>query len=196
MAQPRGRRTGRAPTLAAVSHLLDVLLGRATPTGGEEEALSACLSSPLWVAGVLDAAPHPDVETLLEHADAAARALPAEAVLAALATHPRLGEDLPGDGPHECMCRLEQSSLPQDPASRERLGAAVTAYEARFGHHYLVRAAGLGEEEVLADLDERLGNSAAAELEVSADQLRQVALLRLQAVLAGVVTTPAEPQSP
>jgi len=177
-------------------HLLDVLLGRARPTGGEAEALAACLHSPLWVAGVLDAAPYPDVEALLEQADAAARALPAEAVLAALATHPRLGEDVPGDGPHECMCRLEQSSLPQDPGSRERLLEAVSAYEARFGHHYLVRAAGLGEQEVLTDLGERLGNDAAAELEVSADQLRQVALLRLQAVLSGVVTTPAEPQHP
>lgn len=177
-------------------HLLDVLLGRATPAGGEAEALEACLSSPLWVAGVLDAAPYPDVEALLEQADAAARALPPEAVLAALAAHPRLGEEVPGDGPQESMYRLEQSSLPQDRGSRERLLTAVTAYEARFGHHYLVRAAGLGEEEVLADIEERLGNAAAAELEVSADQLRQVALLRLQAVLSGVVTTPAEPQQP
>ncbi len=177
-------------------HLLDVLLGRASATGGEGEALGACLDSPLWVASVLDAAPYPDVEALLEQADAAARALPPEAVLAALATHPRLGEDVPGDGPHECMCRLEQSGLADDPASRERLRAAVTAYEARFGHHFLVRAAGLGEEEVLADLEQRLGNAASAELEVSADQLRQVALLRLQAVLAGVVDTPGASAQP
>lgn len=168
-------------------HLLDALLGRATPAGTEAEALSACLASPLWVASLLDAAPYPDVESLLEQADAAARALPPEAVLAALATHPRLGEELPGEGPHECMCRLEQSGLSQDPQTRRRLLAAAGEYEARFGHHFLVRAAGLGEEEVLAALDERLENDPAAELEVSADQLRQVALLRLQALLAGVV---------
>ena len=38
--------------------------------------------------------------------------------------------------------------------------------------------------EVLAALEVRLGNDAAAELEVAGDQLRQIALLRLQAALA------------
>ncbi|MGQ7296248.1 2-oxo-4-hydroxy-4-carboxy-5-ureidoimidazoline decarboxylase [Quadrisphaera sp. KR29] len=164
--------------------LLDVLLGRTAPTGDEAAALAACLDSPLWVASVLDGAPYADVEALLEQADAAARALPGEAVLAALSTHPRIGERPAGDSAHARMSRLEQSGVASDADTQERLAAANAAYEARFGHVFLVRAAGLTSQEVLAALEARLGNDAAAELEVAADQLRQIALLRLQAALA------------
>lgn len=164
--------------------LLDVLLGRTPPSGGEAQALAACLDAPLWVASVLDGAPYADVEQLLEQADAAARALPPEAVLAALRTHPRIGERPTGDSAHERMSRLEQSGVSQDAETRERLASGNAAYEARFGHVFLIRAAGLSSQEVLAALEVRLGNDAAAELEVAGDQLRQIALLRLQAALA------------
>ncbi|TNM60667.1 2-oxo-4-hydroxy-4-carboxy-5-ureidoimidazoline decarboxylase [Streptomyces sp. NP160] len=164
--------------------LLDVLLGRTPPAGDEASALAACLDSPLWVASVLDGAPYADVEALLEQADAAARALPPEAVLAALQTHPRIGERPTGDSAHERMSRLEQSGVARDAETTERLAAGNAAYEARFGHVFLVRAAGLSQEEVLTALDARLGNDAATELEVAGDQLRQIALLRLQAALA------------
>ncbi len=164
--------------------LRDVLLGRAEPAGTEGAALAACLDAPLWVASVLDGAPYPDLETLLEQADAAARALPPEAVLAALQTHPRIGERPRGDSTHERMSRLEQSGVSQDEGTRERLAAGNAAYEARFGHVFLIRAAGLSQDEVLDALDERLDHDAATELEVAGDQLRQIALLRLQAALA------------
>lgn len=163
--------------------LLDVLLGRTPPTGAEPEQLAACLDAPLWVASVLDGAPYADVEALLEQADAAARALPPEAVLAALQTHPRIGERPSGDSAHERMSRLEQSGVETDADTQRRLAEGNAAYEARFGHVFIVRAAGLSSAEVLAALEARLGNDAAAELEVAGDQLRQIALLRLQAAL-------------
>lgn len=167
--------------------LLDVLLGRAEPSGDEGAALAACLDSPLWVDAVLSGVPHPGADALLEAADAAARALPREAVLAALHAHPPLGEPVDGDDAAARMARAERSGIAGDAVTRARLAEGGAAYEARFGHVFVVRAAGMSAHEVLADLEQRLDHDPAVELAVSGDQLRQIALLRLQAVLVGDV---------
>ena len=67
----------------------------------------------------------------------------------------------------------------------ERLRAGNAAYEERFGRIYLVRAKGRSGEELLALLEQRLGNDPATELEVTRQQLGEIALLRL-ADLVGV----------
>jgi 2-oxo-4-hydroxy-4-carboxy-5-ureidoimidazoline decarboxylase len=164
--------------------LLDVLLGREEPTGREAEALAACLDSPAWVAAVLEGVPFASATELLEHADASARALPPEAVRAALLAYPRIGERPGGSAVSARMSRAEQSGVASDPATAEALARGNAAYEERFGHVFLVRAAGLGADDVLEALQRRLAHDPATELAVAGDQLRQIALLRLQAVLA------------
>ena len=80
-----------------------------------------------------------------------------------------------------------------DPFTAAELEAALAhqlvegnrAYEQRFGRVFLIRAAGRSSTEILDKLQTRLGNSPDAEDEVVADQLRQIALIRL----AGVVST-------
>jgi len=57
------------------------------------------------------------------------------------------------------------------------------AYEERFGHVFLVRAAGRSSAEILALLRERLGNDPGTERDVVRHQLGQIAALRLSAVL-------------
>jgi len=68
-------------------------------------------------------------------------------------------------------------------ADAERLRAANAAYEARFGHVFLIRAAGRSSEEILAELERRLANDDATEREETVTALRDIALLRLEKVV-------------
>jgi 2-oxo-4-hydroxy-4-carboxy-5-ureidoimidazoline decarboxylase len=61
-----------------------------------------------------------------------------------------------------------------------RLAAGNAAYEERFGHVFLIRAAGRSAEAILGQLDRRLGNDQQTERREVADNLRQIALLRLE----------------
>ncbi len=58
-------------------------------------------------------------------------------------------------------------------------------YEARFGHVFLIAAAGRTADEVLAELRRRMDNEPAAEIKEAADEHRKINRLRLQRMLAG-----------
>ena len=64
-------------------------------------------------------------------------------------------------------------------STTQKLVAGNQAYEERFGHVFLIRAAGRSGDEILAELERRLGNPPEAERAETADNLRQIALLRL-----------------
>jgi OHCU decarboxylase len=106
-------------------------------------------------------------------------ALPPAGWRAAFAAHPRIGEKTaPG------WSREEQSgAAAAGDATRARLAEAQRAYEARFGHLFLVCATGRGAEELLALLERRLSNTADLELRVAADEQRKITRLRLGKLL-------------
>jgi 2-oxo-4-hydroxy-4-carboxy-5-ureidoimidazoline decarboxylase len=79
------------------------------------------------------------------------------------------------------MSRSEQSGVEAADAARLRSGNA--AYEARFGHVFLVRAAGRSSGEILAELERRLVNDEAAERAETVTALRDIALLRLEGLV-------------
>ena len=54
------------------------------------------------------------------------------------------------------------------------------AYEQRFDHVFLIRAAGRSPAEMLAELRRRLGNDPETEQREVAEQLRQITRLRLE----------------
>ena len=58
------------------------------------------------------------------------------------------------------------------------------AYEARFGHIYLVCATGKSAPELLEILRARLGNDPATELRVAAAEQAKITRLRLEKLLA------------
>ena len=66
----------------------------------------------------------------------------------------------------------------------QRLRDVNAAYEARFGHVFLVRAAGRSGAEILAEAERRLANDDVAEREETVTALRDIALLRLGQVVA------------
>jgi 2-oxo-4-hydroxy-4-carboxy-5-ureidoimidazoline decarboxylase len=66
----------------------------------------------------------------------------------------------------------------------ERLRDGNARYEERFDRIYLVRAKGRTGAEMLALLEQRLDNDPVTELEVTRQQLGEIALLRLADLLS------------
>jgi 2-oxo-4-hydroxy-4-carboxy-5-ureidoimidazoline decarboxylase len=145
----------------------------------------SCADIPRWVDAVVAGRPYDGTDALLARADElAADWSPAE-VEQALADHPRIGDRPAGAGMSAALSTTEQSGVRLgDAGVQDRLAAGNRAYEERFGRIFLVRAAGRGAEEILAQLEARLQNDAATELQVTAGQLREIAALRL----AGLVS--------
>jgi 2-oxo-4-hydroxy-4-carboxy-5-ureidoimidazoline decarboxylase len=148
----------------------------------EEDAralLLRCMAAPDWVEEVLGGRPYRSVDELLEVADQAARDLSEDDLEAALAGHPRIGERAAA-GHNAAASAREQAGVVTTSATTQKLVEGNQAYEERFGHVFLIRAAGRSGDEILAELERRLGNSPEAEDAETLDNLRQIALLRLE----------------
>jgi 2-oxo-4-hydroxy-4-carboxy-5-ureidoimidazoline decarboxylase len=153
--------------------------------------LATCLHAPGWAASLLAGRPYPDRESLLATAYRFGVVLDEPDLSAALSAHPRIGERPAGPGRDAAHSRAEQGGVDADDAQlAQRLYAGNVAYEQRFGHVFLIRAAGRSGPQILAALTERLTNDPEAEARIVRDQLAQIAQLRLGALLdelAGVV---------
>jgi len=142
--------------------------------------LATALHVQRWVTEVASGCPYDDVDDLVSVADLAARRLSAAEVDEALSTHPRIGERSDSS-----LSRSEQAaSATDDPSLVAAMAAGNAAYEERFGRIFLIRAAGRSRPEILAELHRRLSLSSADEVVEVADQLRQIALLRLPTLFA------------
>ena len=147
--------------------------------------LRACNTSPAWAGRVLAGRPYADVDDAVAAADEAVRGLDADEIDTALAGHPRIGERPGGaHGDGAAFSRREQSGVGSDSGTTARLAAGNAAYEQRFGHVFLIRAAGRDAEGILAELERRLGNDPVAERTEAAGQLAEITALRLREVLA------------
>jgi 2-oxo-4-hydroxy-4-carboxy-5-ureidoimidazoline decarboxylase len=155
------------------------------PAARLEPDLHACCAAPAWGAAVIAKRPYQSRAELLAAADAAALALSWPEVLAGLSAHPRIGERAAGDSAEAAWSRREQSTAAgsADEVTRAELVAVNRAYEEKFGHVFLIFASGRSQAEILAAARERLTNDEAAERPIVADQLRQIARLRLERVL-------------
>ena len=106
----------------------------------------------------------------------------------AFAHHPRIGErrsEAPQTERASSWSASEQASIASAETSvQEELVAVNREYEARFGHIYIVCAAGKTAGELLAMARQRMNNAPAAELEVAAEEQRKITQLRLQKLFA------------
>jgi 2-oxo-4-hydroxy-4-carboxy-5-ureidoimidazoline decarboxylase len=148
-----------------------------TPT---EEELRACCAADAWLARIEAARPIPSAKALLDLSDETVLALDDVALDQALAAHARIGERRLGSTTEDRWSRTEQAgALDAEATTTERLTAGNRAYEERFGHVFLIRAAGRTAEEMLAALDERLRNDPQTELDVVRRELAEIVRLRL-----------------
>ncbi|WP_182546165.1 2-oxo-4-hydroxy-4-carboxy-5-ureidoimidazoline decarboxylase [Halosaccharopolyspora lacisalsi] len=148
--------------------------------------LLACLDIQRWANEIADRRPFADAGELHEAADAAAPGLTPEEIHTALAAHPRIGQRSEGDDTSSSWSRSEQSGVdPADADLTTALREGNEEYERRFGHVYLVCASGRSGAELLRILRSRLDNDRDTELDIVAEELREIARLRLARVIEG-----------
>ncbi|GAA3498790.1 2-oxo-4-hydroxy-4-carboxy-5-ureidoimidazoline decarboxylase [Streptomyces prasinosporus] len=196
---PTHTRRPRGPTLPA--HRLPDLPGRvaipgqsrgrpgapsplerfnAAPAGDAERTLLACLNSVRWALRMAGHRPYPDLASLLAASDEAAYDLTAAELSQALAEEP-----LP--------------ALPEGAyaAAHTALNAAYAAYEARFGHAFVIHLGEIPAEEhldrILEGIRSRLANDPEEERLVAAEELRRLARGRLTNALGGAGTRATDP---
>ncbi|GGX85491.1 2-oxo-4-hydroxy-4-carboxy-5-ureidoimidazoline decarboxylase [Streptomyces hiroshimensis] len=177
-------------------------LNSATP-GAAEAALLACCGSRRWARHLADLRPYPDLRTLLNTAEHAARALAPADLAEALADetapshllttpgradrpgHPGRG-DPPGSpttAAPDATSATSSASAAATEAARSALRQAQAAYEARFGHVFVLCLDGSRPDDALdralAALRTRLASTPAEEAAVTAAELARLARGRL-----------------
>jgi OHCU decarboxylase len=171
-------------TVSAMTAERDVSGFNALADDEARRVLKSCLDVPRWVDEMLDGRPYESASAVLGRAAETAASLTAHEVEAALARHPRIGERA-GTGHDAEFSESEQSGVDRDDAEVARaLAEGNAAYERRFGRVFLIRAAGRSSQEILDELRRRLDNSDKDELAEVIRQLGEIALLRLEQVIA------------
>jgi 2-oxo-4-hydroxy-4-carboxy-5-ureidoimidazoline decarboxylase len=166
---------GRPGSVTAV----DLAEFDALPGEAAERALLELTGAPRFAREVAAGRPYGSVGALADRAEKVVRGLGWAEVEQALAGHPRIGDRTTG------RSAAEQAAVTAAPDTHERLRLANQAYEARFGHVFLIRAAGRGPAEILTELDRRLGNDPAAERAETTGQLAEITRLRVEGLVSG-----------
>ncbi|MFF1546673.1 2-oxo-4-hydroxy-4-carboxy-5-ureidoimidazoline decarboxylase [Streptomyces sp. NPDC058291] len=163
LAIPAQTRTSRVPLLDGFN---------TAPVDEAHRTLLACLRSLSWARRVADHRPYPTLDALLAASDEAAYDLTSGDLAEALAA-----EALP--------------ALPEDAygAAHTALSAAHAAYEARFGHAFVICLAAVPPDErldhVLQGIRSRLANDPEDERVVAAEELRRLGKARLASRFRG-----------
>ena len=153
----------------------------ALPRATAVAALLTVCHSHRWAEAVADGRPYRDLETVQDAADEIWQHLDAADWREALDGHPRIGEQ---GGTSAEFSRQEQAGMS---GAADDVRAAIAAgnrrYEDRFGHVFLISAAGRAPVEILAELERRLHNPPDVELRVAAEEHRRITRMRLASLL-------------
>lgn len=148
------------------------------------KSLEVCAPISSWAKTVADGRPYRNRAELLEKADIAARQWSTAEVMGALDSHSKLGQKPTGTDSNSIHSRKEQSSMGTlDKNVTKRLQELQDAYYERFGHIFLIRASGRSASEILEILEVRLTRTIEEEQATTAEELRQIALLRLEQII-------------
>jgi len=147
--------------------------------------LRACNAADGFVREIDAGRPYASVADLAETAETVTLGLDWAEVEQALAAHPRIGERVEGESVEARSSRDEQASMgtAQDDV-RTALAEGNRAYEARFDHVYLIRAAGRSPAEMLTELHRRLDNDETSERVEVTRQLAEITRLRVEKLVS------------
>lgn len=158
----------------------------ALPVAVAERELAACNAAPRFAREVAAGRPYPGAGALADAAAGVAAGLSWDEVEVALAAHPRIGQRVSGDSAEATASRREQAGVERATDDiRTALADGNRAYEERFGHVFLIRAAGRGPAEMLAELTRRRDNDEAAERAETTAQLAEITRLRVERMVSG-----------
>lgn len=149
-----------------------------------KSVIEGCVAIAGWQQQLVAARPFLSLQQAMETARRLTEGWGESELYLALSAHPRIGETAAGSMSHHTASRAEQSAvLSAGSQVKQLMAAGNRAYEQRFGRIFLIRAKGRSPQEILAQLQRRLGNNEVAERQESLRQLREITLLRLQEIL-------------
>ncbi|HCJ99071.1 MAG TPA: 2-oxo-4-hydroxy-4-carboxy-5-ureidoimidazoline decarboxylase [Serratia grimesii] len=155
------------------------------PVAQAEQLLRPCVEIPAWIAAVIAARPFSSVDNALAVAWQAAQRWRTEEIKLALAQHPRIGERAKGNAREAQFSEREQAAVnAEDAELANALQTGNRRYEAQFDQVFLIRAAGRDGPGILRELERRLHNSAEQERQETAEQLREIVMLRFKELLS------------
>jgi 2-oxo-4-hydroxy-4-carboxy-5-ureidoimidazoline decarboxylase len=159
----------------------------ALPDEAARDAFLRCCGCERWAGAMVSGRPYPDARALRDAADAAWAATGPAEWLEAFRHHPRIG-DRAALAARFAATRSwsagEQGGVADaGDAVLDALHAGNLAYEARFGHVFLVCATGKSAGELLDLLRRRLHNAPDEELRVAAAEQARITRLRLEKLL-------------
>jgi 2-oxo-4-hydroxy-4-carboxy-5-ureidoimidazoline decarboxylase len=148
----------------------------------------ACCGSKTWAASMASNRPM-DEEALLAVSDEIWRGLGEADWLEAFKSHPRIGETrAEKDSATQSSAwsaQEQQKAATADEAVKMALKWGNREYEQKFGRIFIVCATGKSASEILEILRRRLHNDEATELQLAAEEQRQIMHIRLKKWLAG-----------
>ncbi|HET9402628.1 MAG TPA: 2-oxo-4-hydroxy-4-carboxy-5-ureidoimidazoline decarboxylase, partial [Candidatus Acidoferrales bacterium] len=145
-----------------------------------------CCGAANWVSAMVDALPFSSFEELLSRADGAFLKLNAADWREAFAHHPQIGERAAANEQtvqSQKWSRQEQSSAKIDGKAAVEWAEANREYASRFGHIFIICAAGRNSDEIRDAIRERMSNAPNAELAIAAEEQRKITRLRLAKLL-------------
>jgi 2-oxo-4-hydroxy-4-carboxy-5-ureidoimidazoline decarboxylase len=162
----------------------------ALPRDEARAALLRCCGCAGWAEAMLAGRPYADAPAVLAAAERAWAATGPQEWLEAFQHHPRIGDRAALEarfaGTRSWSAGEQSGVAAADPALLDALHEGNEAYEARFGHVFLVCATGRSAAEMLELLRRRLHNAAADELRVAAAEQAKITRLRLERLLQEV----------
>jgi len=157
------------------------------PVDEAEDELLPCCGSTAWATRLAEERPYAEEAEFLAASNRVWMGLNEEDWMEAFATHPRIGERHATATAQSLQWSTgEQSAaMRSDEAVKMRLAEANREYETKFGRVFLICAAGRSSDEILAALEKRMGNDAAAEMSNAVEEQRKITQLRLRRWLTG-----------
>ena len=151
----------------------------AAPEAAERDVL-ACCASRSFAKTIVAGRPYRDPDALQDAVNAAFTALNWDDIAESMNAHPRIGDRVPSGG----WSAGEQSGAASASETvRQALVDGNVAYEERFGYVFLICATGLSGQDMLDQLQVRLGHDPEAERAVVREELLKITQLRLAKLL-------------
>lgn len=147
-------------------------------------SLKRCNGSVKWTRQMMELRPFSDVESMFAHAESIWKGLPRDDWMEGFAHHPRIGD----------LKKLkEKFSITSNWSAGEQSGVGDASdgvlhrlkdgndlYHEKFGFIFIVCATGKSALEMLALLEDRLGNEPERELEIALAEHAKITRLRLE----------------
>jgi len=153
----------------------------AAPADAAERDILACCASRTFAQAIAGGRPYCEPAALQNAVDAEFVALSWGDIVEGMNAHPRIGDRAAAS---EGWSAAEQSgAAAAGDHVRQGLAEGNAAYEARFGHVFLICASGLSGQQMLDQLQVRLTHDQQAERPVAREELRKITQLRIEKLL-------------